>query len=507
MSDVGSGEWVTAPDGTHVWKQPDGSLWRQAPDGTWVALPPQPSPGLPPRTEVLAQLRRLDAPRWALVAGLVLSGVGVLLPWVTAVFISVSGLDTSDGKLFGGVVLVGALFAVLRIRTQRLAFGVLALLACLALAGIAIYEVVNILAAPEGPFEISASPGSGLYLDVVASLVASVGIVLELRGRSSRGAATPAHAPSRRAVVITIVTVVALVGGGITTAVVATSGPDAPGPDSVVQGYLTALSDGDAAGALKLGPKPPSRTFLTHDILVKQQAVSKIRNVKLGDVDVFGDDASVPVTYMFGSKSVDTDFSLRKTSGHWKLTATVVSVDVGDISSLPELTLYGKPVTRSTIDVFPGPLQFASGDPDFGITNDQADDFATDPDDYSYVSLEASLSASGKKRVETAIRTKLTACSKVKTLEPSDCPQSDYPYGDVVPGSVVWKLTGDMHDVDYEIDYETPTLVDVSGETDWSVTYRYKDWDDTVATSHDEAVGYIDGTVDLTQPTAVLTLS
>jgi hypothetical protein len=301
--------------------------------------------------------------------------------------------------------------------------------------------------------------------------------------------------------------VTALVAGLIAIAVVAGSSSEGPGPGATVKDYLAALADGNAAKALALGPTPPSRAFLTDDILDKQQSEARIRDVTVGDADGYGNDASVPVTYNFGSKSVDTDFSLRKTGGRWRLTATTVSIDVGDLPSVPGVTLFGKPVTESTIQVFPGPLQFASADPDFAVTDESAGDFATSPDDFADANLDTELSSAGKQKVDAAVRAFLATCARADTLEPDGCPQSAFAPGDVVRGSVSWKLTGDPKPVNYQLDSERPTLVDVSGQVEFSVTYRYKDWDDSLHSGHDTTSGYIDGNVDLSAGTPVLTPS
>jgi hypothetical protein len=227
MIESATGRWVPAPDGLQAWQQPDGSLWRQAPDGTWVPLPPDTLPRQATANHastVDRQTRFLNATRWTILAGLVGAAVGVLLPWVTAVFVSVSGLDTSDGKLYGAVVLGAVLFAFLRFWTGRMAFGVLMLLAFLAMAAIAVYDLVNVATAPSGPFGISANPGSGLYLDAAASMVASVASGLDLLQHPRRVAPVSARARSRRALWITLVVAAAVVIGGVTAAVVAQSG-------------------------------------------------------------------------------------------------------------------------------------------------------------------------------------------------------------------------------------------------------------------------------------------
>jgi hypothetical protein len=146
-----------------------------------VALPPPPQKGYP--VQPLAQTPPSLTPlRWINIAALIGAAVGLLLTWGTAVdgifSISVSGIDTDDGKLFGAVLIVAVLLTWWRVlRTNRLN-GSLLIVAWLGLLAIGVVEIVHFssLHAPQG---VLALVGPGLYVDAAAAVVGVITAVLD----------------------------------------------------------------------------------------------------------------------------------------------------------------------------------------------------------------------------------------------------------------------------------------------------------------------------------------
>ena len=306
----------------------------------------------------------------------------------------------------------------------------------------------------------------------------------------------------------TIVGVVAalVVGGGVTAGVlIAGSSDSGAGPDKVVSAYLSALANGDAAGALKAGPTPGSATFLTNEILAKQQAKAKITNIKVGQVEKRGNEARVPVAYQFGSKNVDDDFFLRKTTGKWQLQATVTGFDVSEVHDIPGLTLFGKPVQGTKIFVFPGPLEFGSSNPDITVIDKSSNDFATSPTDSVSPFLDTGLSPAGRKKVVSAVSAKLAACTKVKSTEPTQCPQKVFDF-EAVAGTAKWRLASNVSRV-LQANLDNGLTVQVTGDLKWSVTYRAKDFNNKVSTRHDTDETYISAQVNLSESPPTCKLS
>ena len=115
--------------------------------------------------------------------GLALGALGLILPRVSAGFISANGLDTGDGKLYGVILLVTAFFAFLWRRHGSRVFGFISLVTAVGMAALAIYDIVHI-SATHGPFGISASPGMGLVLDAIAGVGTAIAIWKVLRYRT-----------------------------------------------------------------------------------------------------------------------------------------------------------------------------------------------------------------------------------------------------------------------------------------------------------------------------------
>lgn len=156
---------------------------------TFTALAHSVTPQTPPQNGYPAQPLARKPPsstplRWINIAALIGAAVGLLLTWGTAtagIFsISVSGIDTDDGKLFGAVLIVAVLLTWWRVlRTNRLN-GSFLIVAWLGLLAIGVFEIVHLssLHAPQG---VLALVGPGLYVDAAAAVVGVTTAVLDFR--------------------------------------------------------------------------------------------------------------------------------------------------------------------------------------------------------------------------------------------------------------------------------------------------------------------------------------
>lgn len=300
------------------------------------------------------------------------------------------------------------------------------------------------------------------------------------------------------------VVAVVLAGGGVAAGLLLTGGSSSPGPDAVVRDYLAALARGDAAAALQTGPAPSSTTFLTDDILKQQQAAAKITDIKIGQVQREGDQARVAVSYKFGAKTEDVRAPVRKVKGKWQIAATTVKLDMSESRDVPGLTLYGKPISADTIEVFPGPLKFGSTDPNLKVTDDDADDFETTPGEHLGPFLEAELTDKAKKDAIAAVQSSLQRCVKAHDLRPAKCPQETWDF-QFVNGSARWKIVNDLNSgLRVDTSSTHPGVADVVGTIQWQVTYKYKDFDDKVKSKTSADVSFLDASVDLSKsPPAV----
>jgi hypothetical protein len=248
-------------------------------------------------------------------------------------------------------------------------------------------------------------------------------------------------------------------------------------PDKAVESYLTALSDGNAGQALDLMESPASELLLTDDILKQQQAIAKISDVSIVDVDRAGKMATVQATYQFGDRKADESFVLHKTGDSWRLDDGVVVVDIGTLNRVPALTAFGVPVDgEAKVYLFPGPVQWGSADKDFTVVHADEKDFPVAGTGYAaFPDLTAELSGTGQNAVDSAVKSYLDDCAlsvqvDAETDKPQ-CGQRTYAYN-AEPGSAKWTAPAQMPALDYRLGYDNPDEVSVDGQIKWSVTYR-----------------------------------
>jgi len=133
---------------------------------------------------------KLRTPVWVVGGASVLVFIGSLLPWITAQvsFISVSENGTSgDGKitLIFSLITIGALLAEAKL--EHIAWRFVAALSILVMFGVSLYDTIHIgsKSYSSGSIHVSAGVGSGLYICLIASIVAAVAWVVDFRSRDS----------------------------------------------------------------------------------------------------------------------------------------------------------------------------------------------------------------------------------------------------------------------------------------------------------------------------------
>ena len=85
------------------------------------------------------------------------------------------------------------------------------------------------------------------------------------------------------------------------------------GPEATVEKYFAELSDGDAEGALKVADvdvPQESRTLLTNDVLGGSKALPA--DVTVDDAEIYGDTATVAVTYDVGGSKGHSTLTLHR---------------------------------------------------------------------------------------------------------------------------------------------------------------------------------------------------
>ena len=132
---------------------------------------------------------RWDRSRLLQVGGLAAMGIGLLMPWITAGFISANGIDTGDGKLFGFLLLVAAGMVWFH-ETRHGRWRIAASLSGALLLAFAVYEIIHVYD-KGGNSIITASPGSGLWIDALGAAALLFGAWTAASKRRSSDDETP----------------------------------------------------------------------------------------------------------------------------------------------------------------------------------------------------------------------------------------------------------------------------------------------------------------------------
>ena len=270
-------------------------------------------------------------------------------------------------------------------------------------------------------------------------------------------------------------------------------------PKAAVQTYLEGLANGDAKKALGVMRTPPSDKLLNDNVLKQQQAIAHITDINVRDAEnQYGDNAQVKATYKFGDRNADIDVRLTKSSDGWQVEDGAIPITL-DYQKVPQLTLFGVDVAQdSKVYLFPGPQSWGSKNQYLAPKQQGDSDFPLGPASYSSVILQTGLSTKGEATVKSAVDTYLTNCAtSTQTRAATDRPGCGQAiYQDAPAGSVRWIKPADLSDVEYRVDYTTPSKVSVSGYVQWSATYPG---------GTDTDRDYLYGAVDLTAATPVFT--
>lgn len=265
-------------------------------------------------------------------------------------------------------------------------------------------------------------------------------------------------------------------------------GATAYSPEHQARAYLDALVRGDVARAVEIAPVDgdASSALLTQEVYAA--AEDRITGYDITKVETHGSSATVTVD-LDGPQDghgVELSLSAHGSAGvffhHWQVDdgglAREVSIDVPESSTSLSANGVSVPVTGGdSADFWALPGSYAFNPYADSEWLQASDDRTAVPASESY-GLYAEVSDPQpsdalKQAVDTKLASWLATCMKATTLEPKDCPQSGYGYGDK-QRDVTWRLTTtptvswDGFYGDFPADLSTD-----SGEA--RVTYEYDD--------------------------------
>jgi hypothetical protein len=304
-------------------------------------------------------------------------------------------------------------------------------------------------------------------------------------------------------VLVAMVLVITLAGGG------GDRGGGSAG--DAVKGYLEALARGDAETAMSYGiDQPPATEFLTADILKKQVAQWPIRNIRIlhdnsGAPGAALSMAHVHVVATFGDQTSDAILDLRMDHDRWKLPSAAIKFAPGFGASMGNaaaktVTLFGKPISDSTVYVFPGWTDIGTTSPYVTVTVPPLllDQLTMAAPFWVYPTFV--LADRGRDAVSAQLAAAMVNCQKSNLLAPPGCPVHLDPYG-LAEGTVVWG-TADLSAVGFD-DFDPWRMTQTfSGQVRVPVTVKTFGG----VTKQEDAAEFLSGVADLTKTPPELTL-
>ncbi|MBT0566508.1 DUF4878 domain-containing protein [Williamsia sp. CHRR-6] len=301
-------------------------------------------------------------------------------------------------------------------------------------------------------------------------------------------------------VAVAVVAVLAIVGGVVLFS--GGGGRDGGGGSAkaATTAYLKAISDGDAKTALKYVEPPASQLLLTDAVLKKQRQEAPISNATVLTSSEYGNTGTAKVSYRMGDRDVQGQLLLKKVDGTWQIDRGAIDIDLGRVD-VPSLTAFGVDVSKqSTISVFPGPIDWGSGNPNYAVDTSTFE-YPIKPGDFaSAYSLDPKLSETGGAAVLGAVQAYLNNCATSKQTDAAKdkpgCGQQVFAY-DAVDGTVAWTAPPvTLESLKPRFDVTEEGKIRIFTNVTWSATFRKRDNSTSTTQDPDLLVGNIDLSAD-----------
>ncbi|MFC7405836.1 hypothetical protein [Georgenia alba] len=190
-------------------------------------------------------------------------------------------------------------------------------------------------------------------------------------------------------------------------------------PQELVEGYLGAVAEGNAAEALSYLPtdqRPQDEPLLTDEALARSLEIAPISEIEVGEV-VEGDaTAEVRVSYLMGGEPVDTVFLVvdRAGNGKWLLDGGLAQISTPNLTGL-DLTVNGQDVAGGPLNAFVGTYEIATSAQHFRLEGGPLQVTAPGPHDTG--GLTASLTDDGVTAFRDAVRESAEQCVSSSALD------------------------------------------------------------------------------------------
>lgn len=266
------------------------------------------------------------------------------------------------------------------------------------------------------------------------------------RRRTGRARWLPVLVAVAAALVGLAIIAVSVIYGSTRNPITPPPGAGAPPASTAVRQYLEALERADAPGALALAAAVPAdRSLLTSDVLASSDS-------RLTDIDVLegsNEPASQAVTasYSIGGRRVTGTFAVFRRGSDWRLGSVAAQVRLPRFGGLP-LLVDGRPVTSSTVTLFPGSYTLGVDDPRYRLTS--AGFVVDSPASTASPRPALALSDAARDEIAAAARALLKRCLAAVEFNPAGCG-----FGIVPPkgskldeSTVTWRLLSGRRSLD-----------------------------------------------------------
>ncbi|SIO03328.1 hypothetical protein [Agromyces cerinus] len=236
--------------------------------------------------------------------------------------------------------------------------------------------------------------------------------------------------------------------------------------EETVEGYLTAIADGDAETARSfLYASESSSPLLTDEVLATSQELAPLTDIVIGEPEVTGGYALVPVTYSIGDTPVTTEISVSEDSEGWTIPGGTGQLAVYQLDGL-EPTINGVPVSGEYVDAFPGAYEYGVTVDGFALEGENVV-VVTAPSEYPDTSgMDAVLTPEAAEAFRQAVSASIDVCIASKTLE-AGCgltiPATLSDGTELTEGTITRTLPAETRAeigaFEPELSYDAPTLV------------------------------------------------
>ncbi|QIK64472.1 hypothetical protein G7068_15585 [Leucobacter viscericola] len=251
-------------------------------------------------------------------------------------------------------------------------------------------------------------------------------------------------------------------------------------PGDIVEEYLNALADGDAATARDIVGETSSNSMLSDEVLKKSLELAPMTNISVDEDSIQKDydEATVSASFDLGDKTITRDFTVwNNYDGEWELSDGLVDVSLSSFKSLGPI-FNGVKITDDYVMVFPGTYEVDMSVEAFTIDSDS--NRVTLADDSGYSSdnnFTPVLTEKASKLFTELVSNSLKECLALNTLKTPCGNNVDAKLADgstVADGDIKRTLTtegvADLQALKPRPDWQVPTSVSAPALVDIDVS-------------------------------------